>query len=351
MDESRTAPFARPTLATIVVNYDSWSDVDRLVQRFAASEPVRRGRIELIVVDNASAGAIPDSLRSSLPAGIRLLSRPDNGGFAAGVNTGWRHAEANDWILLLNPDVELPDHFLERILERAEAHHRADPQTAVVGFALCNGDGSPQPSVGRFPHLGRSLWQLVRPRASRKYLRLDAPTPRVVPWVTGACMLIRREALERIGGLDPDFFLYYEEVAFCRAAWDHGYRVRFDPQIQVTHRNPLQNRRLTATMRVIVRHALLLYYRKCLPRWQSRAMSWIVGFESRLGSWIAGLRRRRDERASHRIVARMSRAFGRDDVARIPVGTAVRALADSVISPAPPTNPDPTPVFRTEMTR
>src|SRR5207249_666214 len=101
--------------------------------------------------------------------GVRLVARPDNGGFAAGVNSGWR-AAGGRWLLVLNPDVVVADGWLGGVIARVE-RFETDPAAApgIVGFGLRNPDGSRQPSVGAVPSLPRTLWEQLIPRARRKY--------------------------------------------------------------------------------------------------------------------------------------------------------------------------------------
>ena len=92
-----------------------------------------------------------------------------------------------------------------------------------------------------------------------------------VDWVTGACMLVNTRMITELGGMDEDFFLYHEEVAFSRSAQDRGWRVEYDPERRGRSIDiPLQNRSVSPKMRVITRHSKLLYFRKHLPAWQFR---------------------------------------------------------------------------------
>ena len=134
--------------------------------------------------------------------------------------------------------------------------------------------------------------------------------------------------------MDEDFFLYHEEVAFCRVAQRRGWRVEFDPSVSVVHRHPLQNRAISPKMRVITRHSKLLYFRKHLPRWQFRTLAAIVSLEAAIrGGWSV-----------HARTPGRGTGLGRDR-ARSPVGcVAVRSvrgrdilsLAESIARPVGP---------------
>ena len=167
------------------------------------------------MVDNASRDPMPAELASSR-RGLRLIVRPDNGGFAAGVNAGWRDSHS-PWLLVLNPDVEVAVGFLGGILLRLEQYEsRQDGAPGIVGFGLRNANGTPQGSVGAFPSLARSIREQFIPRSRRKYQPAWRIRPGRVDWVTGACMLINASLIAEVGGMDEDFFLYHEEVALCR---------------------------------------------------------------------------------------------------------------------------------------
>ncbi len=101
-------------LTVIIVNHESWPDALRLTVSLAAEPEFQSGQCEIVVVDNASTGPIPADFLAPYP-GLRLLARPFNDGFAAGVNAGWR-VSLSPWLLVLNPDVEVAAGFLGQVL-------------------------------------------------------------------------------------------------------------------------------------------------------------------------------------------------------------------------------------------
>src|SRR5262249_23648866 len=130
---SRLEPIPAPRVSVVIVNYNSWSDVCRLVAILAVSPEVSAGRAEIIVVANASAGPIPEDFRVPTP-GVRLVLRDENGGFAAGVNAGW-HTALGRWLLVLNPDVVVEQDWLAHVVARVRELD-AGPGLApgIVGF-------------------------------------------------------------------------------------------------------------------------------------------------------------------------------------------------------------------------
>jgi GT2 family glycosyltransferase len=277
-----------PRLSVVIVNYHTWAETDQLVRQLQASEAGRDGLAEIMIVDNHSP-LHPLAARLRRRPGVSLRRWGRNHGYARGVNEGCRLSRG-DWILLLNPDVSVDPRFLDDVLALAE-QLRDDPRAGVVGFHLRNTDGTPQLSAGRFPTLLGTLGGLLRPRSQRKYMA-DLPAERCrVPWVTGCCFLVRRECLQQLGGFDEDFFLYYEDVDFCRRARDAGWSVWYEPALHVTHHRPLHLREVPAHLRVCTRHALLTYGAKHWARWQFLAMAGVVGLEAwarRLNAGRAG---------------------------------------------------------------
>jgi GT2 family glycosyltransferase len=324
-------------LTVIIVNYETWPDVLRLTATLAAEPELVSGAAQVIVVDNASTGSILDSFELLRP-GVRVLFRPENGGFAAGVNHGWR-ASRNSWLLVLNPDVEIRRGFLRQVFARL-ASHETDPDgpPGIVGFGLRNPDGSSQGSVGAFPNLARTIWEQFIPRSRRKYQAGWRIHSGRVDWVTGACMLINPAMIAALGGMDEDFFLYYEEVAFSRAAQNFGWRVQYDASVNVVHRHPLQNRPISPKMRVITRHSKLLYFLKHLPRWQFRVLSRIVLWESAVRGLWSRLCGRRLEAGSWQTVGEVARRLRRGDELK---GRGVLELAELVEPRAPSGDPSP----------
>lgn len=291
----RHAP-TTPLVSVVIVNYCRWTETAALVEQLLAKRAIYHDRIEIIVVDNASprmeyAEAVLQDAR------IQVRRLPENAGFGAGVNAGVALSQA-PWALVLNPDVILCPGFVDRLcaaaVDAAEDASHGRP-IGILGFGLRNRDGSRQLSAGRFPSLSRMVLGLLRPRAVRKYFVPSEANRQRAPWVTGSCMLLRKECLAQIGGFDEDYFLYYEDVDVCRRADQAGWSVCFDPSLEAVHFDPLQSRELTPTMRAVTRHASLIYFKKHLPGWPVWALSQLIRVEAGLKGLWAWLRGRREE--------------------------------------------------------
>jgi N-acetylglucosaminyl-diphospho-decaprenol L-rhamnosyltransferase len=179
----------------------------------------------------------------------------------------------------------IADGFLDGVMALTSGLENDDPRAGIVGFHLRDSDGSQQLSTGPFPSLLPTLARLVLPRRRRKYQVQRATERTRVPWVTGCCLLLRRACLQDVGGLDEQFFLYYEDVDLCRRASRRGWSVWYEPNLKVVHHDPLHSRLVPAALRLVTRHSLLTYCAKHWPRWQFRLMGRIVCLEA----WLRGL--------------------------------------------------------------
>jgi GT2 family glycosyltransferase len=286
-DRSRTTGL--PRLSVIVVNYRQWDRTADLVRQMHTSNCLRRGDAEVVIVDNHSP-THPAARRLRRLAGVSIRRWGANRGFARAVNEGCRLSQG-DWLLLLNPDTTLSEGFLDGVLELADHLTVTEPHAGIVGFHLRNGDGSRQLSTGPFPTLASTVCRLALPRYRRKYQTPRAGERAPASWVTGCCLLLRRECLHELGGLDEEFFLYYEDVDLCLRARQRGWSVWYEPNLAVVHHHPLHCRAVPAVLRLVTRHSLLTYAAKHWPRWQFRLLCGMVrmeGFARRLRAWWQG---------------------------------------------------------------
>jgi GT2 family glycosyltransferase len=247
-----------------------------------------------VVVDNHSP-AHPLISRLRRWPGVSLRRWRYNRGFARAANEGCRLSRG-DWLLLLNPDVTLADDFLKGVLQLADRLDAEDTHAGVVGFHLRHPDGTPHPSAGPWPTLLNTLTGLLLPRSQRKCRPVMARHRCRVPWVTGCCLLLRRECWQELDGFDEDFFLYYEDVDFCRRARDRGWSVWLEPSLRAIHHQPLHVRNVPAHIRLSTRHALLTYGAKHWPEWETQVLGRIVQVEAQMRAWWA--RWRGDRRAA-----------------------------------------------------
>jgi N-acetylglucosaminyl-diphospho-decaprenol L-rhamnosyltransferase len=221
------------SVSVVLVTYESAEDLAACV----ATLPAAAGphELEVVVVDNASRDASAEIARS---LGIKVLENPANLGLSRAIDRG-AAATAAPWLLLVNPDTRLGPGALARLLETAAA----DPAIGCVGPHLRNSDGSEYPTGRRFPsilvgavHAALGTVWPANP-ATRRYHMADLDRSRPVPvdWVSGACMLLRRDAYQAAGRFDAGYFMYFEEMDFCLRLHRAGWRVVYDPGAEVTH--------------------------------------------------------------------------------------------------------------------
>ena len=203
----------------------------------------------VIVVDNASTDGTSEYVRVRVPE-AQLISADRNLGFAGGVNAGVREA-ATPWVLVLNPDIVLTRAAVERMLAAG-----ASPDIGAVGAQLVGPDGHAQPaySLRRFPTLATWAVDLLlvdklwpgNP-ASRRYLAtdLDRTRDQDIEQPSAACLLVRREAFDAIGGFDTRFHpAWFEDVDFCQRLSAAAYRLRYAASAEVVHEGGVAMRAL-----------------------------------------------------------------------------------------------------------
>lgn len=189
---------------------------------------------EILVVDNASDDESAAAVRAAFPA-VRVIGAGANLGFARANNLALREA-AGRRFLLLNPDAHVHRGALRTLTSALDG----DPTAAACGPTLLNPDGSLQPSWARFPGL-RSQWAGRLDRSQVPLADMADPerratlSPLPVDWVGGACLLVRREAVEEAGLMDEGFFLYGEETEWCHRFLRHGRRTLLVPAATVKH--------------------------------------------------------------------------------------------------------------------
>ena len=193
---------------------------------------------EIIVVDNASKDDIAKMMQKEHPE-IKFIKARKNRGYAAGNNLGLKKA-TGDYMLILNPDIIVKKDELEKMINFMEKH----PQIGMLGPKLINVDGSLQYSCRRFPKwwtpiARRSIFGKTK-RGKQEVQRLlmhdyDHREGREVGWLFGAALLMRGKALDEIGLLDEKFFMYFEDIDWCRRFWQKKWKVYYFPQSELTH--------------------------------------------------------------------------------------------------------------------
>ncbi len=266
-------------LAVVIVNRNGRAFLPGCLESLREAS---RGRDwPVIVVDNASDDGSPELVAKSCPE-VRLLRSGGNLGFARANNLAWRQMLA-PFVLFLNPDTKIIDGAIDILLK--EMRGRED--SGICGPLLIREDGSFQVSFGRRVSFFRELAQksFLNPYSRRRLGKFRKV--KEVGWVSGACCLARREALEKVGGFDEDFFLYFEDIDLCARMRKRGWKTLFVPLAKVFHQGGAATRQF-APSRFEYRRSQLLFYAKH----NSAASRRLLRAYLRLNFFVLGLRRR-----------------------------------------------------------
>jgi GT2 family glycosyltransferase len=229
-----------PEVAAVLVNFNAGSELRQALRSIAAELSGRSW--EGVVVDNASTDGSAEIATEFAPQ-VRLVRNDANVGFARGVNQAVALCTA-PFVLIMNPDCRLEPGAIDALASELAQH--AD--CAVVGPRILSPDGTVQGTARGDPDMFTGLFGrastlrrlLPRLAVARRNVRDDEVAAGgasvAVDWVSGACLLARRDALARVGGFDERFFMYWEDADLCRRLRAAGYRTRYVPAATAVHR-------------------------------------------------------------------------------------------------------------------
>jgi GT2 family glycosyltransferase len=252
--------------AIVIVNWNTKDLTLACLDAVAAHAPGR----EVWLVDNASTDGSQDAIAAA-HLGVKLIRNAENVGFARANNQAIAESEA-DYVWLLNSDTEMAPGALDAL----EAYLDAHPRVAAVGSALVNPDGSPQACSFAFatPLATWAEWLYLPGPLARGRDRAFALAPRRergrTDWVLGASMLVRRSAIAEVGLLDEGYFMYSEEMDWCRRFASAGWEVHLETESVVMHHGGGSTRRMPDKMLIELFKSRARYFRRHLP-WTRRA--------------------------------------------------------------------------------
>jgi len=243
-------------VAAVIVNFNARDHLAECVRSVRAD-----GIDDVVVVDNASSDGSEERVAAS-GVDCRFLPTGSNLGFGRAANVGVADTDAG-YVLILNPDTIVAPGTVKALA--AALDH--DPRMAVVGPRLDNPDGSLYPSARQFPRMSDAaghaflgvVWR-TNP-FTRRYRMLDWDHAQAGPvdWVGGACMLVRRSAFEQVGGFDPAYFMYVEDVDLCWRLGQAGWTVGYEPAGRVMHTVGVSSQ-LTPYRMILAHHRSLLRF-------------------------------------------------------------------------------------------
>jgi hypothetical protein len=230
-------PHDLPDITVSVVSWNTRAELARCLESVMAQEGTS---FEVIVVDNASSDGSAALVREAFPQ-VTLIANDRNVGFSRAHNQSLELGRGR-YFMLLNPDALLPE---RDTLARLVAFADANPEVGIVGPRIENPDGTLQLSARRFPTISAGIFRRTpfgklfpRNRFVREYVMSDWAHDEVrdVDWVSGSALVIRRKVIGSVGGLDPGFFMYCEDVDWAYRARRRGWRVCYYPMARVVHR-------------------------------------------------------------------------------------------------------------------
>jgi hypothetical protein len=236
-------------IAIIIVTFQNAGEISACLKSLVKAAPGRQ--VHLFLIDNASTDRTPEIARDTIAElphprfVVEFIANTSNLGFTRAVNQGLQcyAAHCRDRhlpLLFLNPDTILPESNLSALLEKLHSL----PDTGVIAPQLVYHDGRIQPSCRRFP----AHWDLfcelsglsrLLPESHKfnrwKMADFDHREAIEVDQPQGACLLARPEVVAQVGPWDERFPLFFSDVDWCRRVWQHGWKIRFEPSVQVIH--------------------------------------------------------------------------------------------------------------------
>ena len=261
----------RILVSIVIVSWNTRELLGRCLASTLASE--LGASSEIIIVDNASSDGSAEMITKDYP-GVTLIANSENRGFAAATNQGIR-ASHGRYVLLLNPDTKATESFLRILVGFLED----TPRAGAAGPLLLGGSGEVQGSCFQLPTLGRELWRLLHldqlnERSSISHF--DPHRPKKVETIGGACILVRHEVFDQIGLLDERFFIYSEEVDFCRRMFDFGWEIYWVPQAVLVHYGGESTKQVRKQMFLELYRSKIQYFRKHLGFWGTTAYKLVL---------------------------------------------------------------------------
>lgn len=279
----------RPDLSVIIANWNAGHHLAAALDALFAAQGTLH--LETVLIDNASEDDSVAMVQTRYPQ-VQLIINEENIGFAAACNQGIARAHGR-YILLLNPDVRVPPRALQTMLAFMDAH----PRVGATGPRLQDARGRVQGgAAGREPSFRTiichaTLLSRLLPRfCPGPWLSpaaYNTPTPMSVDWVSGACMMLRRQALQAAGPLDERFFMYMEDIDLCSRLRSQQYEVVCLPDVRVVHDVGVSARQRGPAFAAEAINALDRYLRMRYNGMQT-ALLHLIAAGGYLLRWLAG---------------------------------------------------------------
>ncbi len=260
-------------LSMVIVSWNTKDLLEKCISSILMNQP--GGEYEIWVVDNASTDGSAHMVRENFPS-VKLCESTENLGFARGNNMAIRQASGK-YVLLLNPDTEVKPGALDTLIHFMDEN----PLAGGAGPYLLNPDGSLQASSFPIPTLAREFWHFFRldvifPIGVYKMKRWPTDHIRPVGYLKGACLILRHSALDQVGLLDEDYFMYTEEVDLCFRLQKAGWRLYWVPQAKVVHYGQQSINQVADEMFQQLYKTKIIFFRKSYGKTISRLYKVII---------------------------------------------------------------------------
>lgn len=263
-------------IAIIILNHKMRAYIERCLPSVLSDIATSGLSCKLVLVDNDSGDGVLEWAQEHAPT-AHTIQTGGNFGFAVGNNRGLRSVSAR-YYFVLNPDTEFlePD-TLKRLHDWMEAH----PRAGIVAPQLLSMDGSIQYSRHRFPHLTSQIarrssivssipfWKKRISQLLMEDVPFDQETR--VDWVQGSALFVRAEALDRVGYLDESYWMYFEDLDWCRRFWEAGHEVWYTPSVRLKHLHHRESAKVQGMIMGFLKSRLA---RKHVESWARYFLKW-----------------------------------------------------------------------------
>jgi len=268
-------------LSIVIVNWRARDFLQKNLETLLTLPDWQKIKGEIFVVDNDSQDGSVEMVRERFPQ-VKLLANKENLGFARANNQAFAQAKGR-YFLLLNPDMEVQSGILEKMVAWLDNH----PKAAVVGALLKDGQGKIVKQARNFPTVWNQAAIILKiphlfPAVLNKYLMVDFDYSQAakVPTLRGSFFWVRKEVYRELGGLDERYFVWFEEVDFCRQVWEKGKEIWYLPWFGAQDYVGQSFCQLPrGKSQRYFRDSMLKYFAKWEPKWQARLLSllWPIG--------------------------------------------------------------------------
>ena len=256
----------RPLIRVIAVTYSSGDVLERFLHSL---EKATLAAYEVVLVDNGSDDDAVDRAASSMQ-NVRAIHAGRNLGYGGAANLGARDADPQ-WLVVANPDVVWSDGALDELLAATGRW----PAAGAFGPAIRTPDGALYPSARALPSLGRGIghalvgwWWPSNPWTAEYRREREGPTEGPVGWLSGSCLVLRADAFNAVGGFDPAYFMFFEDLDLCERLGNAGWQCVYVPSAVVTHIGGHATRRAPVRMQAAHHRSAYRYLSRRYAGWR-----------------------------------------------------------------------------------